>query len=147
MKIRAYSPKTGYLIANDITGINFGNVRQGQHSIIPVLVRPIRDTENISGLELYLQNDGGFVSSLYGHYTNPDFVSGVRSYTSGITGSAPVISDHFVTIPSPPTFTGGVPINLNIDGEGDYIWLDVESGAYESGSTSTINYRFIFEYS
>ena len=146
MKIRAYSPKTGNLLAEDITGINFGNVRQGEHGVLPVLIRPVKETENISGLEMYLQNNGGFSSSQYGYYVNSDFYTGVRSYVAGVTGGIP-ITDHFTTVPSPPSITGGVSINLNVDGEGDYIWLDVESGSYETGSTNTLNYRFIFEYS
>lgn len=145
MKIRAYSPQTGNLVAEDITGINFGMVRPNQHGVLPVLIRPVKETEDISGLELYLQNDGGFSSSKYGHYNNSSFVPGVRSYTAGMTGA--VISDHFVEIPNPPSATGGVPISLNASGEGDYIWLDVQAGASEAGSTSTVNYRFVFEYS
>jgi hypothetical protein len=145
MKIRAYSPQTGNLVSEDITGINFGLVRQGQHGVLPVLIRPVKEAEDISGLELYLQNNGGFNSSEYGYFNSPDFVSGVRSYVSGVTGN--VISDHFTVVSNPPAPTGGVPISLNGVGEGEYIWLDVQAGASETGSTSTVNYRFVFEYS
>lgn len=145
MKIRAYSPQTGNLVAEDITGINFGLVRQGQHGSLPVCVRPVKETEDISGLELYLQNNGGFSSSEYGCLHSPSFLTGVRSYVAGLTGN--VISDHFTVVTNPPSMTGGINIGLNASGEGEYVWLDVQAGASETGSTSTVNYRFVFEYS
>ena len=145
MKIRAYSPKTGNLVADSITGLNFGNVRQGQHCVIPIVIRPVLEEESITGLEIFLQNNGGFSNSEYGYYTDPDFITGVQSYVAGLTGA--VISDHFTVVPVPSGgVTGGVSIGLN-DIYGDYVWLDVQSGVFESGSTSTINYRFMFEYS
>lgn len=148
MKIGAYSPRTGNLLADDITGINFGNVRQGEHSVLPVLIRPEKEDEDITGLELYLQNDGGFSQSEYGYFTHEDYVP-VRSWDPVVTGVTGYyyISDHFVEVPSPPQATGGVPINIYDSLYGDYIWLDVQAGLTETGGTSTINYRFIFEYS
>ena len=145
MRIRAYSPQTGNLVAEDITGINFGLVRQGTHGVLPVCIRPVKETEDISGLELYLQNDGGFSSSEYGYFHSADFIAGVRSYTSGLTGN--VISDHFTVVTNPPSVTGGISLGLNASGESEYVWLDVQAGASETGSTSTVNYRFVFEYS
>jgi hypothetical protein len=145
MKIRAYSPHTGNLLAEDITGLNFGNVRQGVHGAMPVLIRPICDVETLTALTLYLQNDGGFSQSRYGYYTYSEFVPGVHSYTSD-DSAAPAITDHFLEVSDPPQDSGGVPIGIDLEGRGDYVWLDVQSGAAETGSTSSINYRFIFEY-
>jgi hypothetical protein len=145
MKIRAYSPQTGNLVADDITGINFGIVRQGQHGVLPVCIRPVKDTEDISGIELYLQNNGGFSSSEYGYFHSSEFIPGVQSDSPGFTGS--FLSDHFSVVSNPPFVTGGVNLGLNTSGEGDYVWLDVQAGSLESGSTSTVNYRFMFEYS
>jgi len=96
-------------------------------------------------LELYLQNNGGFANSSYGFFKNDSFIPNVRSYIPGMTGS--VISDHFSVVPTPPAFSGGIPVNFNNQGEGDFIWLDVQAGAYDTGSTNTVNYRFVFEYS
>jgi len=148
MKIGAYSPGTGNLLADQITGINFGNVRQGEHCVVPVLIRPEKEDEDITGLELYLQNDGGFDYTDYGYFVNQEYVP-VKSYDPSITGDSSYfyISDHFIEVPTPPQATGGVPVNLYSSGYGDYIWLDVEPGINETGGTSTINYRFIFEYS
>jgi hypothetical protein len=149
MKIGAYSPKTGQSLADDITGINFGNVQKGCHSVLPVLIRPEKEDEDISGLELYLQNAGGFDFTEYGYFTHSGFVP-VKSYDSSVpieTGYY-YISDHFTENPSPiEGATGGVDIDIHGDGYGDYVWLDVQPGLMETGGTSTINYRFIFEYS
>ena len=147
MKIGAYSPRTGNLLADDITGVNFGNVRKGEHSSLPVLIRPEKEDEDITGLEMYLQNDGGFSYTEYGYFVHSDFVL-VHSYDPSVTGDTGYfISDHFTEVSNPPDVTGGVPLNIYLDNYSDYVWLDVQPSLLETGGTSTINYRFIFEYS
>jgi hypothetical protein len=144
MKINAFNPNTGQKIADNIKGINFGNVRKGKHSSIPILIRPEITEEDVIGLELYLQNNGGFNKTHFGYFTFSDFVP-VKSYEPPLISGYFYISDHFITTPDPPAITGGVHININ-DNYGDYIWLDVQPDIDESGGSSTINYRFIFEY-
>ncbi len=153
MKIGAYSPRTGNLLSNDITGINFGNVYQGKHSVLPVLIRPRKESENISGLEMYLQNKGGFQFTNYGFFTSSNFVQ-VYSYDQAYTGLTGVnfISDHFIENTGATGSTGAVHLNLKYnssDGNyyGDYVWLDVQPSLSETGGTDSINYRFTFEYS
>lgn len=148
MKIGAYSPRTGNILADDITGINFGNVHKGEHCVMPVLIRPEIEQEDVTGLEMYLQNNGGFDQTEYGYFVYSDFVS-VESYDPSVTGESGVyyISDHFNEVPNPPDVTGGVPLNVYGTGYSDYVWLDVNPSLLETGGTSTINYRFIFEYS
>lgn len=139
MKIRAYSPQTGNLISEDITGINYGNIRQGEHCVSPVLIQPVKtDEELFDGMLLYLQNNGGYTQSNFGYLVGPELITGVRSDDPGATGV--VISDHF-TLVSDATGPGGV-CSLPCD----YIWLDVQVGLTESGSTTNLNYRFVFEY-
>jgi hypothetical protein len=148
MKIGAYSPRTGQPIADDITGINFGNIHKGSHSVLPVLIRPEQeDGESFSGLEIYLQNNGGFGNTDYGYFVYSGFVP-VKSWDPAVTGDSSYryISDHFTVVPNPTEFSDGVHINVQ-DGFGDYVWLDVEPGPFETGGTSSINYRFLFEYS
>ena len=97
MKIQAYSPQTGNLIADSITGINFGNIRQGEHGVSPVLIRPVNTSEDLfTDLLLYLQNNGGYSQSEFGYLVSSDLVTGVESYTSDATGE--VISDHFTLV-------------------------------------------------
>lgn len=148
MKIGAYNPRTGESLSERISGINFGNVQKGHHSILPVLIRPEVEDEDLIGLEMYLQNNGGFEQTQFGYFTHSDFVL-VESFESGSTGTPGYygMSDHFVEVPFPPDISGGVPLSVYGDNFADYVWLDVNPGATETGGTTTINYRFIFEYS
>jgi hypothetical protein len=148
MKIGAYNPRTGQLLSENITGLNFGNVQKGQHSVLPVLIRPEVEDENLVGLEMYLQNNGGFEQTEFGYFTHSDFVL-VESYNPGSTGTQGYysMSDHFVEVPTPPDITGGVPLNVYGNNFTEYVWLDVSPSSIETGGTTTINYRFIFEYS
>jgi hypothetical protein len=147
MKVRAYSPRTGNLLADDVTGLNFGNIRQGKHGALPVLIRPLKTTEDsFTDLKLYLQNNGGYNQSQFGYLVSDGFAANVRSWTSDTSLPGPYISDHFV-VNSAATGTGSVNIDLDTQGNGDYIWLDVQVGSLETGSTSNVNYRFVFEYS
>jgi len=147
MKIGAYNPRTGDQISDNIVGINFGNVKKGMHSSIPILVRPEIEDESIIGLEMYLQNNGGFDHTEFGYFSNKNFVQ-VKSYDPEVTGDTSYyyISDHFVEVPSPPDITGGVPLSIHEDSYSDYVWLDVNPSSLETGGTTSINYRFIFEY-
>lgn len=142
MKIRAYSPRTGNLLADDITGIYFGNIRQGEHSIIPIVISPLKTTEDtFTEMTLFLQNNGGYNSSEFGHLVSDAFISDVRSFSiSDYTPGRTYICDHFVLNPT-ASGEGGVTIE-----DENYIWLDVQVGALETGSTSNINYRFVFDY-
>jgi hypothetical protein len=148
MKIGAYNPRTGAILSENITGINFGNVAKGHHSVLPVLIRPEMEGEDIAGIEVYMQNNGGFNQTEFGHFVHPSFVQ-VKSYDTGMTSDAGFfyISDHFIQVPNPPDVSGGVSVNVHEDGYTDYVWLDVSPSTLETGGTSTINYRFIFEYS
>ena len=148
MKIGAYNHRTGDQLSEDITGINFGNVQKGKHSVLPVLIRPEIEDENIIGLELYLQNNGGFEQTQFGYFTHSGFVQ-VASYDAEFTGdsSYQYISDHFIEVTNPPSPTGGVPLNIVENNYSDYVWLDVNLSLVETGGSTTINYRFIFEYS
>jgi hypothetical protein len=148
MKIGAYNPRTGGLLSERISGINFGNVQKGKHSVMPVLIRPEIEDEDIIGLEMYLQNNGGFDQTEFGYFVYSDFVL-VKSYAPEFTGDSGYyyISDHFVEVPIPPDVTGGVPLTIHGDTYADYVWLDVNPSSIETGGTTTINYRFIFEYS
>lgn len=140
MRIRAINPQTGSTLSESITGVNFGNIRQGEHCASPVVVQPITTSEDeFDDMVLYLQNNGGYNQSQFGYRVSSTFTSDVRSYSVGVTG--PVISDHF-TLVSDASGSGGVNIELS-----DFIWLDVQVGATETGSTSNVNYRFTFEYS
>lgn len=143
MKIRAYSPKTGNIIAEDISGINFGNILQGEHSSSPVLIRPVLDEEQAVSLTLYLANNGGFSNTEYGYFTSDQFVPNVKSYNGFTDEGYTYISDHFQ---NPSSVSDAIEVGIDGNGVGDYLWFDVQPGAIESGSTNSLVYRFLFEY-
>jgi hypothetical protein len=149
MQVRAYDPQTGNLIADDITGINYGNIRQGEHCASPVLIQPVNTSEDVfTSVVLYLQNNGGYSQSQFGYLVASDLYTGVQSSDGIATGM--VISDHFTLVSdtsvSDASDLGGVSLYLVCDQLCDYIWLDVQVGGSETGSTSNVNYRFVFEY-
>jgi len=140
MQIAAYDPQTGNLLSSSISGINFGNIVQGNYCVSPVLIQPIMTSEDLfTSMVLYLQNNGGYSQSQFGYLTNSALILGVESNIPGATGT--IISNTF-TLVSNATGPYGVPITNS-----DYIWLDVKVGASEIGSTNNLNYRFLFEYS
>lgn len=142
MKVSAYNPQNGTLIADAISGISFGNVRQGQHST-PVLIRPGRTVEtNFTEMKLFLQNDGGLSASQFGYYVSDEFLTGI-DYTNHLTGALTLATGVTGT-----GYTGVTGVSIGIVGGNpvDYVWLDAEVGVSETGATSTINYRFVFEF-
>ena len=140
MQIQAFDPQTGNLLSPSITGVNFGNIVQGDYCMSPVLIQPVMTSEDLfTSMVLYLQNNGGYNQTHFGYLTNSALILGVHSNTPGATGT--IISNTF-TLVSNATGPYGVPITNS-----DYIWLDVKVGASEIGSTNNLNYRFLFEYS
>jgi len=143
MKIGVYNPQNGNLVADSVTGINFGNIKRGQHGDSAVLLKPAKTTEtNFTEMKMFLQNNGGLNLSEFGHFTSDSFVTRVDHNN--------YLSDHFTlaTGVADIGFTGVSGLDIDIvDGTPvDFVWLDVEVGSTEVGATSTINYRFVFEY-
>lgn len=143
MKIKVYNPSNGNLVSDGPPGISFGNTRAGHHCDTPVLLKPFKTTENnFLEMKLFLQNNGGMNGTQFGYFTSDQFSSGIN-YTNVLTG-------HFslATGVTGLAFTGvsGVPISLVGGQPADFIWLDLNPSAYEIGATSTINYRFVFDY-
>jgi len=138
MKIQVYNPDTLSLEQDSATGIDFGTVFQGNHSESAVVVRPVATTENnFLQMQLFLQSVGGFTNSSFGYYKN-------STLSAGISAGSNFLSDHF-TVNTSPTVTGlyGVPLTA---ANPEYVWMDVQTGDREAGSTSTVNYQFSFEY-
>jgi hypothetical protein len=143
MKIDLYNPTNGSRLAEDVRGINFGTVVAGQHSLLPVLIKPEKTVEDsFSAMKLFLQSNGGLNHSNFGHYKSDSFVSGI-DHSNHLTG-------HFLlaTGVTGTTYTGvsGVDISIASGVPQDYVWLDVQTGGSEIGSTSAINFRFVFDY-
>jgi hypothetical protein len=91
-------------------------------------------------MKLFLQNNGGFNSSNFGHFLSTPFITGIQAGSN-------YLSDNFI-VNSTPSVTGvnGVPVEVVSGNISKYIWLDVQVGALETGSSSTINYRFSYDF-
>lgn len=143
MKVSLYNWSNGNLVADSVTGISFGNVPQGQHSTPPVLIKPGKTVEDaILEMRLYLQNDGGLSSTKFGYFANDQYLTGV-DWANYITGHFELATG--VTGLDYDTVTG-LQIGINGGVPADFVWLDAEVGQYETGATSSINYRFVFEF-
>ena len=106
-----------------------------------MVIKPFRTTENaFIQMKMFLQNRGGFNNSNFGYFLSTPFIT-------GISAGSPFLSGHFVVNPT-PSLTGlnGVPVEVVSGNISKYIWLDTQVGALETGSSSTINYRFSFDF-
>lgn len=143
MKIKVFNPVNGHLVADNPPGISFGQVRSGKHCSSPVLIKPSKTVENnFLEMKLFLQNNGGLNDTNFGYFLSDNFSSGIdhSNMLSNHFSLASGVSDILYSAVSGPSIrlSGGQP--------SDYIWLDIQPGQYETGSTSTINYRFVFDY-
>lgn len=144
MEIKAYNPKNGDLLANDISGIDFGEIIQGEHSSVPVLIRPIMSDDNVSNIRLLLASNGGFDDAHYGYLLSDQFTPDVESYNGDVKDGVHYISDHFE---NPSTaVSDAIQVGLDSEGVGDFIWLDVQPGEADIGRSKNLTYRFIFDY-
>lgn len=143
MKVNAFNPSNGTLLAEGISGIAFGNVKAGQHCDTPAVIKVEKTTENeFSAMKMFLQSNGGLNYSKFGYFISGEFVTGV-DYTY-MTGTLFDLATGVTGM----DFTGvtGLDINIVSGQPADYVWLDIQPGQYEVGSTSSINYRFVFDY-
>jgi hypothetical protein len=142
VKIQTYSPANGALLSAEVAALYFGTVVAGMHCVTPILIKVEGDVaKNYTAMKLFLQNNGGLKDSNFGYLSAVEF-------SAGITSSA--ITEHFEeargAVDVNYAATPGLSITL-VDGQPvDFIWLDIEVGLSEKGSTSSINYRFVFEY-
>lgn len=144
MKVDVLSLSDGSVIAPSITELSFGTVRRGQHCDSPVLIKLDKTVENeITGIRMFLQDDGGLTGTQFGYYTSEGFTGGIDHTNllvnhfdreQGLTGGWPAAGYTGVDL----GVTGGLPNSL--------IWLDVEVGAVDPIGTSQANYRFVYDF-
>jgi hypothetical protein len=144
LKISSYNPVDMTLLSADATGIDFGEVIIGQHNTEAVAIKPVADGITFTALALFLESANGVDHSQFGKYKSSTAVL-------GITPGSDYLSDSFIPI------TGisdasliGVYSDFGIVYDNttpEYSWLDVEAGSAETAiGSSTVNFRFVFEY-
>lgn len=136
MKIQRYNPSDMTLAEDDITGMSFGTVYQGNHCVDTLVLKPVLTTESsLNEMKVFLQNAGPYRTSSFGY-----LVSGVP--VQGISPGSIYLSNHF-TEDRHPALSGSLGASMM---DGDYVWLDVQTGVFETGSYPGINYQFVFDY-
>jgi hypothetical protein len=138
MKVVRYNPNTLAIAQASITGIDFGLVNQGGHSVSAVLLKPAKTSESaFTSMKMFLQSKGGFNDASFGYYKN---ASGI----TGIVGGDSRLSDNF-TVNENPSITGAGALTITA-ATPEFIWLDVQAGSFSNGFTKSVNYQFVYEF-
>jgi len=137
MKIQVYNPNSLLLEQDDATGIDFGTTFQGSHCEEAIIIKPVATNESsFVQMKMALQNQGGLTKSSFGYYLNENLATGI------LPGSN-LLSDHFDLNESPSITGEGVELDAS---NPEYVWMDVQAGDKETGSSSSVNFQFSFEY-
>lgn len=145
MKIEQYNPSTMATTATDITGVDFGNVVKGNYADDVIVVKPVAETETLTALALFLEDNAGLDHTRFGKYAN----------SSGIPGIQPGddrLSDAFVEVNGISDMTqaavysdNGLILNASSP---EFTWIDAQVGQNETVyGSKQVNFRFVFEYS
>lgn len=136
---------SGTVVLPGADDISFGTVRRGYHCGSPVLIRFSKSVENnLIGVKLFLQDDGGLSGTQFGYYVSPGFTGGL-DYTN-------LVTNHFVIEPGssgaeyPADNLSGVSLGVTGGQFTSYVWLDVEVGAGDNLGTSQASYRLVYDY-
>jgi hypothetical protein len=120
--------------------LDFGDVLQGRHCQRSLLLRAFPDTEtSILDATVYLENKGGWSGAEFGCYVNP-------SFQPGISPGSDFLSSHLAEVQDA---TYGTPNGRSIemsDSSSGYVWLDVDLPTTQVGATSSVNFRFAYNY-
>lgn len=142
MKLNVLSPVDGSVVSSS-TEISFGTVRLGQYCSTPAVISLQKTAENnILGVKMFLQDDGGLTGSKFGYYTQVGFTGGIDN-TNLLTGVFQVDTNPGAWPAAGHTgvsvgVTGGNPVGL--------VWLDLQVGASGPIGTTQANYRFVYDF-
>jgi len=144
MKISTYNPVDMVQISAGVSGVDLGNVLRGNHNETAVVVKPVADTgENLTLLAMFLEDNADLTHTQFGKFKSATPIQ-------GITPGSNYLSDYFVETPGIQDVSGiyafsdnGLLLNASAP---EYVWLDAEAGSTETSGSTTVNYRFVFEY-
>lgn len=138
-RVDRYNPVNMALAETGISEVDFGGVIRGNHCAEPVVVLPVVGG-TVTQLALFLEESGNQTNAQFGYLASKEKFSGIQA------GGAQM-SDHFTETPGVSDFSfleNGVSMDPD---DPEYVWLDVEVGlGADIGSSTGVNYRFIFEY-
>jgi len=143
MRIDRYNTADMSLAATGITNFTYANTVRGSFSN-PVSVRPVKTTEtSISQLFFFLEDNAGMNGSVFRALKSSVPTPGIDQGSAQITGYL-----------SPLTGTSDFTNYSIISGDGltlngsnpEYIWMDINVGLNETTGSTSINYRFVYEF-
>lgn len=140
MHIESYDYITSQVIT-PVTGLNFGNVIQGQHCLKPIVLKAIADPQDasVSNLWLYLIDKSAWQGAQYGYYVDSTFTPGVEA------GSTSLAQNHVQALPDATAGTpGGIQMGWDTTAS-YYVWFDVQIPNL-SGPNETA-FRLFFDHS
>jgi hypothetical protein len=141
MKISSYNPSTMALISDDVTGINFGNLKLGDFCANTVVIKPVADTENITLLGMYLEDRANLDHTRFGLYKS-------QTPVLGITPGDSRLDTYLMEAAGVSDYSQFSDYRISYDvSDPEYTWLDVKAGTNETTlGTAAVNFRFVFEY-
>jgi hypothetical protein len=128
------------LAESGMTQVDFGGVIRGNHCSAPIVTKPVV-AGTVTQLALFLESAGGLANAAFGYLAS-------QEQFCGIAAGGAQMSDHFTETNNVSDFSflsNGVSMDPNSP---EYVWLDVQIGVTTTiGENTSINYRFVFEYS
>lgn len=139
-RIDRYDPTTMGLADTGISQVDFGGVIRGNHCSVPVVIKPVV-AGTVTQLALFLEDNGSLSNAAFGYLAS-------KQIFCGIPAGGPQMSDHFTETNGVSDFSNlSNGVSLDPD-DPQYVWLDTQMGAGSTlGENTSINYRFVFEYS
>jgi hypothetical protein len=149
MRVETYNPTTMSLVSSDVTGVDFGDIIRGKPSGNAVVIKPVATIESsFVELAMFLENSDGLNHTQFGKFKSDAAIT-------GITPGSDYLSDFFMPITgisdvSMLSVYSDFGLLFNLDGGGlpyEYAWMDADADVSETSlGSSTVNFRFVFEY-
>jgi len=145
MRIEQYNPSDMQVIANDITGVDFGEVVKGNHAPNVIAIRPILEIgDTFTSLSVFLEDNGALDHTQFGKFKSTTAIA-------DITAGSDYLSDYFIEeegISDASQVPGASGDGFILDeGTPEYLWIDAGVGENEvTFGDLSVNFRFIFEY-
>ncbi len=137
---------TGAAITTDLSNLDFGEIPAGLHNNFVQTVRPKLDTENtVNDVFFFLEAKGGFSSSNFGF----DKTAAFDSSKASDVGGAAFMSTHLTVVANAQASDSASGEAITVAGNNidmDHVYLDMDVDTLQTGSTTTINYRLVFDF-
>ena len=138
MIIEIYDYISGEVI-DQATALDFGDLIQRQHSVKPIVLRLLSDTETtVSNLKIYLEDKGIWQDTDYGYYKSATFVPSIESGSTELSNHFTEVSNATAADP------GGVSLDWLTD-VSDYLWIDAQVTEQADG-VSDANFRIFYDF-